>query len=133
MTPRDPSIPENVPEGSRQATGSFMIREYTPIETMGLPNPTGEKKSPSTGFLITLSVILGLILGGGAIIAGLGNAFYVTRSEFTSEATSNAKDKQHFQDENYSVKQALGRFEDTLQKIADSVQGIKIDMARRGR
>ena len=119
-----------------------MIREYTPIEAIGLPGSPGEKKTqiPSTGFLITVSVILGVVLGGAALLGGIGNAFYVTRVEYTAENTINAKDKQRFQDENYSVKQALGRFEDalsrqdaTLLKIADSVQGIKIDMARRGR
>ena len=140
--PRDPNIPEEIPAGSRQGTGSFMIREYTPIETIGLSGSPGGKKTqtPSTGFLITVSVILGLVLGGAALLGGIDNAFYVTRVEYTAENTINAKDKQRFQDENYSVKQALGRFEDalsrqdaTLLKIADSVQGIKIDMARRGR
>jgi hypothetical protein len=140
--PRDLNIPEEIPAGSRQGTGSFMIREYTPIEAIGLPGSPGEKKTqiPSTGFLITVSVILGVVLGGAALLGGIGNAFYVTRVEYTAENTINAKDKQRFQDENYSVKQALGRFEDalsrqdaTLLKIADSVQGIKIDMARRGR
>ena len=138
--PHDPNVPEEIPAGSRQGTGSFMIREYTPIEAVGLPGSPGEKKTPSTGFLITVSVILGLVLGGAALLGGIGNAFYVTRVEYTAENTINAKDKQRFQDENYSVKQALGRFEDalsrqdaTLLKIADSVQVIKIDMARRGR
>ena len=147
MTPRDPYAPEE--STVKKNTGSFIIRErereYTPIEPMtAIAGTTGEHKaassSPSTGFLVTLSVILGVIIAGAALLGGLGNAFYVTRSEFTASRTDYATDKQHFQDENSSVKQVLGRFEETLskqeatlQKIADSVQGIKVDMARRGR
>lgn len=151
MTPRDPYMPEGNPN-PKHSTGSFIIRErereYTPVEPMpaissgttGEHKPASSPSSPSVGFLVTLSVILGVIVAGAALLGGIGNAFYVTRTEFTSERTDYAKDKQHFQDENYSVKQAINKFEETLskqentlQKIADSVQGIKVDMARRGR
>jgi len=122
-------------------SASYMVREYTPVQSM--PDPVAlsqQKSSPSTGFVISLSVILGAILAGAALISGIGNAFYVTRTEFTAGNMSYTQDRQHLQDENNSVKQSLNRLEDTLlrqdtslQKIGDAVQAIKVDMARRGR
>jgi len=143
MTPppiRDPSSPDDNINDDRR-TGSYVIREreYTPVQPMPEPR-SKDTKSPSMGFMISLSVILGAILAGAALISGIGNAFYVTRSEFTSGNMSYTQDKQHFQDENYTIKQSLNRLEETLvredvalQKISDAVQSIKVDMARRGR
>jgi hypothetical protein len=139
--PRDPSAPpENFPEG-RQGTGSFMIREYTPIEPMPSQAPTSpaEKKLGSTGFIAALSVILGIILTSAVLIGGLGKAFFVTRDEYTKQETV-------YSSQNSDLQRSLTRLEGavsvqsntlekqdaTLQRLIDKIQTIREDMARRG-
>jgi hypothetical protein len=142
--PRDPMGPDALMDENRH-TGSYIVREYTPVQSMpdeaiAQSTARSQKTSPSLGFIISLSIVLGAILAGAALISGIGNAFYVTRSEFTVGNMAYTQDKQHLQDENFTVKQSLSRLEDTLlrqdaalQKIGDAVQAIKVDMARRGR
>ena len=141
--PRDPNAPpENFPEG-RQGTGSFMIREYTPIEPMPSQAPSAspsEKKFGSTGFIAALSVILGIILTSAVLIGGLGKAFFVTRDEYT-------KQEMVYSTQNSGLQGSLTRLEGavsvqsntlekqdaTLQRLIDKIQTIREDMARRGR
>jgi hypothetical protein len=141
--PRDPNAPlENLPEG-RQGTGTFMIREYTPIEPMPSQSPissSSEKKFGSTGFIAALSVILGIILTSAVLIGGLGKAFFVTRDEYT-------KQEMVYSTQNSGLQGSLTRLEGavsvqsntlekqdaTLQRLIDKIQTIREDMARRGR
>jgi hypothetical protein len=130
--PRDPSAPEGYPE--RQGTSSFIVREYTPIEPMNMQSPSqSEKKWPSTGFIVSLSVILGIIIAGSAIIGGLGKAFFVSRDEYTRQELVYTDDKS-------TIRQTLSRFETVMEKqgqaldhLVESVHSIKVDMARQGR
>ena len=142
--PRDPP-PEGFPEGRRE-TGSFIVREYTPIEPMAaLPTapqaslPTG-KKFGSTGFVAALSVILGIILAASVIIGGLGKAFFVTRDEYTKKETDYTTDKSDLQRSLTRLEGAvsvqsitLEKQDQSLQRLIDKVQTIREDMARRGR
>ena len=142
--PRDPGAPpEGFPE-NRQATGSFMIREYTPIEP--IPNqppsssPPAEKKFGSTGFIAALSVILGIIISAAVIIGGLGRAFFVTRDEYTKQETVYTAEKSDLQRSLTRLEGAvavqcgtLEKQDATLQRLIDKIQTIREDMARRGR
>lgn len=140
--PHDPSAPpEGFPE-NRQATGSFMIREYTPIESMPSQQPAApvEKKLFSTGFIAALSVILGIILTASAIIGGLGRAFFVTRDEYTKQETVYTNEKSELQRSLTRLEGAvsvqsttLEKQDQTLQKLLDKIQTIREEMARRGR
>jgi uncharacterized protein HemX len=142
--PRDSSAPtEGFPE-PRQATGAFMIREYTPIDSMpmatGVTPPPTEKKVPSTGFIAALSVILGVIIAASVIIGGLGRAFFVTRDEFTHQEATYTNEKSELQTLLAKLEGAvavqsttLEKQDATLQRLVDKVQTIREDMARRGR
>jgi hypothetical protein len=129
--PRDPYAPEN--QQGRQGTGSFVVREYTPVE-MNVQSPSQpEKRWPSTGFIVSLSVILGIILAASAIIGGLGKAFFVSRDEYNKQELVYTDDKS-------TIRQTLSRFETVLEKqgqaldrLVDSIHAIKVDMARQGR
>jgi uncharacterized protein HemX len=142
--PHDPSAPtEGFPE-NRQATGSFMIREYTPIEPMPTqppsPPPPAEKKFGSTGFIAALSVILGIILTSAVLIGGLGKAFFVTRDEYTKQETANSNQNSDLQRSLAKLEGAvsvqsttLEKQDGTLQRLIDKIQTVREDMARRGR
>ena len=142
--PRDPSAPpEGFPE-NRQATGSFMIREYTPIEPLPpqptSPPPPAEKKFGSTGFIAALSVILGIILTSAVLIGGLGKAFFVTRDEYTKQEIAHSTQNSDLQQSLTklagavsSQSTALEKQDATLQRLIDKIQTVREDMARRGR
>jgi uncharacterized protein HemX len=142
--PRDPSSPSEFPE-NRQATGSFMIREYTPIEPIPTqptsPPPPAEKKLiGSTGFIAALSVILGIILTSAILIGGLGKAFFVTRDEYTKQETSHSTQNSDLQRSLTKLEgavsgqsTALEKQDATLQRLIDKIQTVREDMARRGR
>lgn len=140
--PRDPSAPSEGQDNNRHSTGTFMIREYTPIEPMPSPPPIPqpEKKSPSIGFITALSVILGIILTASAIIGGLGRAFFVTRDEYakqemvyTSEKTDLQKTLTKLESAVSVQSMTLEKQDVTLQRLVDKVQTVREDMARRGR
>ena len=134
---------EDDSSADHRPTGSYMVREYTPVQVQSVEEtPTSKRtmRAPSTGFLVSLSIILGIVVASAAILGGVGNAFYVTRTEFTTENLSYTKDKQQLQDENHEIRQSLGRLESSvnnqagaLQKIVDAFQDIKLDLARHGR
>jgi hypothetical protein len=139
--PRDPSAPSDGPE-NRHVTGSYLVREYTPIEPMASPPPVPqpEKKSPSIGFITALSVILGIILTAGAIIGGLGRAFFVSRDEYSKQEMVYTSEKSDLQRTLTKLEGAvsvqsitLEKQDGTLQRLVDKVQTIREDMARRGR
>lgn len=141
--PRDPSAP---PEGfpdNRQGTGSFMIREFTPIESMlpmASPTTPPERKIGSTGFIAALSAILGILIAVAVLVGGLGRAFFVTRDEFTKQEAAHTDEKSELQrtltklESSVSVQSVtLEKQEQTLQRLIDKIQTIREDMARRGR
>jgi hypothetical protein len=98
------------------------------------------KYKPSTPFVLTVSILLGIAVAISGLMGGLGKAFYVTREEYNVQNVQDAKDKT-------AILQILDRFSKTLdrqdrtlevqsnafQKVVDSVQEIKVEMARRGR
>ena len=104
-----------------------------------LSNPSSKRsRSPSANFIITASIILSVIIGGAAILRGLGNAFYVTRNEFTNANLSYTKDKEHASGQVSSIRETLDRLEGTLskedtslQKLVETVQELKLDIVRR--
>ena len=140
--PRDPSLP---PEGfseRRQETGSFVVREYTPIDPMPSlqPSESTVKKFGSIGFIAALSIILGIILASSAIIGGLGKAFFVDRDEYNKKETAYTMDKADLQRSLTRLEGAvsvqsitLEKQDQSLQRLIDKVQTIREDMARRGR
>lgn len=91
------------------------------------------RKHPSMTFVIALSVILGVVIAAGTILSVVGDAFYVTRSEYQDH------DKKDIE-MTTMVKQTLGQIDKTLscqatsvKELAASVEGIRIDMAARRR
>lgn len=86
-----------------------------------------EKRRMSTGFLLTASALLGVIISGGIILGVVGKAFYVSRDEYTAKIVKDAEDQARLE----RIDRAVVRLEASVEKIADSVQLIKVDIARR--
>ena len=102
---------------------------YGPYTPTPLPEPV--KKQPSLGFMIALSIVLGVTIAAGTILSTVGNAFFVTRTEFQNHEKNDVE-------VTTTVKQALNQIDKTLssqaasfKELAASVEGVRIDMARR--
>jgi hypothetical protein len=83
------------------------------------------------GFMIALSIVLGATIAAGTILSTVGNAFFVTRTEFQNHEKNDVG-------ETTTVRQTLNQIDKTLaaqsasfKELAASVEGIRIDMARR--
>ena len=95
------------------------------------PAPELPKKQPSMSFMIALSIVLGVTIAAGTILSTVGNAFFVTRTEFQNHEKNDVG-------ETTTVRQTLNQIDKTLaaqsasfKELAASVEGIRIDMARR--
>jgi len=105
----------------------FVMPEDTPSVLMSIPART----TPSAAFVISLSIIIGLIIGLGTIVGVLGNAFWVTRNEYIKESLINAQETATLKNTLNRVELTMTRQEAAFEKLSDVVQAIKIDMARR--
>jgi uncharacterized protein HemX len=87
-------------------------------------------RSASTSFLIALSVILGVLISAGVVVGVLGKAFYVQRDEFTAKSLKDAQDSTIVQQTLTRLENALSRQEAAFDRMSDTVQTMKLDMAR---
>lgn len=87
-------------------------------------------KTASTSFLIALSVILGVLISAGVVVGVLGKAFYVQRDEFTAKSLKDAQDSTIVQQTLTRLENTLSRQEAAFDRMSDTVQTMKLDMAR---
>ena len=81
-------------------------------------------------FAIALSAILGVIIAAGTILGVVGRAFYVSREEYTEKTLKDAEEKTIMRQTMDRVDRTLTRQEAAFERLAETVQGIKVDMAR---
>jgi len=133
------------PEGLRpEGTGRFRVpadfgeMEPTPVEPMPeLSQSAFQTKpptsSPSKTFIAAIAAILGVLISSGTIIGVLGKAFYVQRDEYTQKTLRDAEAVTVIQQTLARMESALGRQGASVDKLAEDMQTIRIDMARRGK
>jgi hypothetical protein len=90
-------------------------------------------KASSTSFLIALSVILGVLISLGVVVGVLGKAFYVQRDEYTAKNLRDAEINTVTQQTLTRLENALGRQEAAFDRLSETVQTMKLDMARSRR
>ena len=88
------------------------------------------RRSYSMSFAIALSAILGVIIAAGTILGVVGRAFYVSREEYTEKTLKDAEEKTIMRQTMDRVDRTLSRQEAAFERLSDSVQTIKVDMAR---
>jgi mannose-1-phosphate guanylyltransferase len=96
------------------------------------------KEGFSKTFLITISAIIGIVVGGAGIVGVLGSAFYVDRSEYTrdkiqavGEKSDMAKTLDRLASSIAQQSAVMVRQEERLERVQESVQQIKLDLARK--
>lgn len=113
------------PEGYPQETAESSL-----IQKQDLSSGTRRRPS-SISFVIALSTILGIVIAAGVILGVVGNAFYVSRDEYTRDALKNTAESTSIKAMLDRIERALSRQENSFEKLSDAVQTIKVDMARK--
>jgi hypothetical protein len=120
-------------------TGSFP--EITPPAYTPSPyemTRPQEQVVGSKSFLMTISVVVGIVVGMGVIIGGIGKYVYVERPVYDSKMTevdrsmvTTAEGIKNINQTQYRFEAALDRIERVLGGQSTDIQVIKIDLARR--
>jgi hypothetical protein len=108
-----PSVPEGV----------------VPVQHHRSDQPSSRTRS--SNLLTTVSIVLAIAIATGAVISGLGRAFFVTKDEYTTYTLKDVKEKTELSSALDRIGQALSRQEAAFNKMSDSVQTIQIEMAKR--
>ena len=116
----------------------FNDMEPTPVEPMQeISQSSFQTKpptsSPSKTFIAAIAAILGVLISSGTIIGVLGKAFYVQRDEYTQKTLRDAEAVTVIQQSLARMESSINRQGVSVDKLAEDVQTIRIDMARRGK
>lgn len=104
--------------------------EFANVQKQDLSSGT-RRHPPSTPFVIALSIVLGIVLAAGTILGVVGNAFYVSRDEYTRDTLKNSTEVAGIKTTLNRIELSLSRQEILFEKLSDAVQTIKVDMARK--
>lgn len=115
-------MPNTMPEG------------FTPPpQLMETPRPQNNRS-----YLHAVSIVVGIILGLGAIFGATGRLLYVERSEWAAKREQDAQDKVTVSKgiENIGSRLdqqnvVLDRFGSSMDRLATDLQALKVEVARR--
>jgi hypothetical protein len=114
--------PEGYPSQDAVELAASQRQEYS----------SGTRRRPtSMSFVIALSIILGCIIASGTILGVVGKAFYVSRDEYTQKNLSDAENAIVIKASVERFEHVLSRMDGIIDKLSESVQAIKLDMARK--
>jgi hypothetical protein len=119
-----------MPSGHTRPGGIPTVKPPEPADNLR-DTGTRRKYSPSMTFVVSLSIVFGLILAVGTVIGVMGKAFYVTRDEYNLKNLRDAEESTTVKNILDRVDHVLSRQENAFDKLSEAVQDIKIDMAKR--
>jgi hypothetical protein len=101
-------------------------RAYT-LPPTALPPPT----SPSSGERIWkwAALVLTVLVAAGALTGGFGNAFYVSRPEYTIQTQTDAVARENMRGTLERLDKTLTLQADAFKALAVEVQSVKVDLA----
>jgi len=105
--------------------------QITPSPLTFTPPPPVTPASRS--LLVILSVVLGMVIALGTIAGGLGNAYFVGRTEYTQQTLQAASEKVSAAESLKRIDLALSRQEAALEKLSASVETLRQDIGNRYR
>ena len=89
------------------------------------------KKHTSTSFVITLSVILGVVIAAGTILGFVGDSLFVTRNEYNNKNLRDMETDTTFKQTLNQVDKTLSAQAASFKELTNSVDAIRMDIARR--
>jgi uncharacterized protein HemX len=76
-----------------------------------------------------VALILSVLLAAGGLVGGLGQAFYVTRSEYTSAQKDEAVSREGMRSTLERLDKTLNNQAAAFHSLAGEMQGVKLDLA----
>lgn len=111
----------------------------TQTESTPQPFNTPDRPAPPNRSLVAvLSALIGLIIGAATIVGGLGSAYFVGRAEYTQQRFADTQDKaivsrvlEKLDSTMLRQETEMGKMSTAVEKLTESLQAIKLDLARR--
>lgn len=97
----------------------------------GYPAVTEPPRKHSTSFIISLSVILGVVIAAGTILGFVGDSLFVTRNEYNTKNLRDMETDTTFKQTLNQLDRTLSEQKDSFKELASSVNAIKVEIARR--
>jgi len=82
-------------------------------------------------FVIALSVILGVTIAAGTILSTVGNAFFVTRTEYQNHEKNDVEVTTTFKQVLSQIDKTLASQATSFKELAATVESIRVDMPRK--
>jgi hypothetical protein len=89
------------------------------------------KKHSSMSFVISLSVILGVVIAAGTILGFVGDSLFVSRNEYNDKRLKDMETDTTFKQTLNQVDKTLSAQAASFKELTISVDAIRLDMARR--
>ena len=97
----------------------------------GYPIHTEPPKKHSASFVISLSIILGVVIAAGTILGFIGDSLFVTRNEYNDKNLRDMETTTTFKQTLNQVDKTLSAQAAGFKELAASVDAVRMDMARR--
>ena len=111
-----------LPEGIQITPPPVMYEAPQPPQSVG-----------SKSFLVLISTVLGTVIAASSIIGGLGNAFFVSRPEFSAQRMDDERNKIMVAESVKRIDAAMARQEEALAKLTDTMDTLRKEMITRRR
>jgi hypothetical protein len=97
----------------------------------GYPIIAEPPKKHSPSFVITLSILLGVVIAAGTILGFVGDSLFVTRNEYNNKNLVDMETTTTFKQTLSQIDRTLSSQATCFKELAASVDAIRIDLARR--
>jgi hypothetical protein len=97
----------------------------------GYPAIPEPPRKHSTSFVISLSVILGVVIAAGTILGFVGDSLFVTRNEYNNKNLVDMETTTTFKQTLNQIDKTLSAQASCFKELTISVDAIRLDLARR--
>jgi len=106
-------------------TGKTRPEGYQAVQDLEEP----PKYRASAPFITAISVILGVIIAVGVIVGVVGDAFYVTRHEYTEKNLKDIEMTTNFHSTLNQLKETMALQAANFKEMTASMEAIRIELA----
>jgi ABC-type siderophore export system fused ATPase/permease subunit len=92
---------------------------------------TEKKYKPSATFVTSISVLLGVIIAMGMILGVVGDAFYVSRTEYTIKNLKDTETAATFNSTLLQLKDAMSAQTASFKEMSGKIENIRVEISSK--